>query len=100
MADTGIAIGLDIDDKSIKFVKIKQTGDDVTLLRYDIRDLLPADPAHPESKIKNVSDVIKDIFKGEKPDLPVYVCGFGTNVSLKRATIPDIPQEEIAAAIK
>ncbi len=95
MADTGIAIGLDIDEKSIKFAKIKQTDGDVTLLKYAIRDIPPS-----EDKIKSISGVLKEVFNGEKSDIPVYTSVFGQNVSLKRLMLPEMPQDELIEAIK
>ncbi len=95
MAEIGTAIGLDIDQKSIKFVKIKQTNGDVTLLKYAVRDI-----PQTENNIKAASDILKELFKEERSDTPVYTCAFGMNVSLKRITIPEMPANEIAEAIR
>jgi len=95
MPESGIFIGLDIDEKSVKFVKIKQTNSDISLLKYAVRDV----PAS-ENKISAVSDILKELFKGEKPDTDVYTCSFGTNVSLKRISVPVMPDEEIPEALK
>ncbi|MFH1709642.1 MAG: type IV pilus assembly protein PilM [bacterium] len=89
------AIGLDIDEKSVKFVKLKKTDRDVTLLKYAVREIPLSD-----DKVKAISILLKDLFKTEKPETEVYVCAFGTNISLKRLTIPVMPDEEIADALK
>lgn len=90
-----IAIGLDIDQKSVKFVKLKNTDSETTLLKYAVREIPPSD-----DKVKATSDILKDLFKGERSDTEVYTCAFGTNVSLKHMTVPIMPDEEIAAALK
>ena len=95
MPENGIAIGLDIDEKSVKFVKLKKTDSEVTLFKYAVREVLQS-----EDKVKAISEILKDLFKGEKPDTEVYTCAFGTNVSLKRLSIPVMPDEEIAEALK
>lgn len=90
-----IAIGLDIDERSVKLVKIRETDSEASLLKYVIREI-------PRSgdKINAISDILKDLFKGERPDSEVHACAFGANVSLKRLTIPIMPDEEIADALK
>lgn len=95
MADANTAIGLDIGEKTVKFVKIRQTNGDFTLLRYDIKDI----PSGQE-RIRAVSEILKELFKSEKGDAEVYTCAFGPNVSLKRITIPQMPDGEIASAMK
>jgi type IV pilus assembly protein PilM len=95
VAENGIAIGLDIDEKSIKFVKIKQTDSVTTLLKYAIRDIPSS-----QDKVKTISDILKELFKGEKPDIEVYASAFGPNISLKRIIIPVMPDEEIPEALK
>lgn len=95
MAENGIAIGLDIDEKSVKFVKIKQTNGSISLLKYAVRDIPQID-----DKVKATSEAIKELFKGEKSDIPVYTIAFGPSVSLKRISIPIMPDEEMPDAIK
>jgi len=90
-----MAIGLDIGDKSIKLVKIKQTDSTFSLLSYAVRDIPPSD-----NKVKTTADILKEMFKGEKPETEVYAAAFGANVSLKRITIPIMPDNEIIDAIK
>ena len=95
MPDLGISIGLDIDDKSVKFVKIKQTNGEIVLQKYAVLEIPPS-----EDKIKTVSSIIKKLFQGEKSDAEVYTCAYGANVSLKRISIPVIPDSEIPEALK
>ncbi len=95
MPGNNIVIGLDIDGKSVKFAKLKKTDSETTLLKYAVREVPPS-----EDKIKAVSDILKDLFKGERQDTEVYTCAFGTNVSLKRLTIPVMPDEEIREALQ
>jgi type IV pilus assembly protein PilM len=90
-----IAIGLDIDQKSVKFVKIKNTDSETTLLKYAVREIPPSD-----DNVKTTSDILKDLFRGERSDTEVYTCAFGTNVSLKHLTVPVMPDEEITEALK
>ncbi len=90
-----ISIGLDIDQKSVKFVKIKKTNGDTTLLRYAVRDIPTS-----EDKVKATADILKDMFKGEKADSEVFICAFGTNMTLKHLAIPVMPDEEIPGALK
>jgi type IV pilus assembly protein PilM len=95
MPENGIAIGLDIDEKSVKFVKLNKTDSEVTLFKYAVREV-----PQSEDKVKAISDILKDLFKGEKPDTEVYTCAFGTNVSMKRLSLPVMPDEEIAEALR
>jgi type IV pilus assembly protein PilM len=95
VAENGIAIGLDIDEKSVKFVKIKQTDNEATLLKYAIREVPSS-----QDKVKAISDILKELFKGERPDIEVYASAFGPNISLKRIIIPVMPDEEIPEALK
>jgi type IV pilus assembly protein PilM len=93
--EQNLSIGLDIDEKSVKFVKIRQTGSEIALLKYAVREVPSA-----EDKVKAVSSILKEIFKDEKSDIPVYTNAFGTNVSLKRINIPLMPDSEISEAIR
>lgn len=95
MAGDNITIGLDIDEKSVKFAKIRQTNSDITLLKYAVRDVPPS-----EDKVKAVAEILKEVFKDEKPETEVYACAFGPNISLKRIAIPLMPDEEIANALR
>lgn len=90
-----IAIGLDIDQKSVKFVKLKRTDGETTLLKYAVREIPPSD-----DKVKSTSDILKDLFRGERSDTEVYACALGTNVSLKHLTIPVMPDEQITEALR
>jgi type IV pilus assembly protein PilM len=90
-----IVIGLDIDGKSVKFAKLKKTDSETTLLKYAVREVPPS-----EDKAKSISDILKELFKGERSDTDVYTCAFGTNVSLKRMSIPVMPDEEIKGALQ
>jgi type IV pilus assembly protein PilM len=93
--DSSQIIGLDIDDKSVKFVKLKATNNDVMLVKYAVAEIPPS----PE-KVKSVAEILKGMFKGERSDTAVYLCSFGQNVSLKRITLPNMPDAEIGEAIK
>jgi type IV pilus assembly protein PilM len=95
VADNSIAIGLDIDEKSIKFVKVKQINNEVTLLKFAVRDIPPA----PDRQ-KTVIASLKTLFKNEKPDTEVYTCTSGANVSIKRINIPVMPDSEMPEAIR
>jgi len=93
--ETNVTIGLDIDEKSVKFVKIRRSDSEAVLLRYAVREIPSS-----ENKVKAVADILKELFKGERPDIKVYTCAFGANVSLKRLTIPVMPDDEIKGALQ
>ncbi len=95
MADASTAIGLDIDEKSVKFAKIRQTNGEVTLLKCAVRDIPKEQPRE-----KAVSDILKELFKGEKPDVRVYTSAFGPNIALKRISLPLMPDSEMSEAIR
>jgi type IV pilus assembly protein PilM len=88
-------IGLDIDGKSVKFAKLKKTDSETTLLKYAVREVPPS-----ENKVTAVSNILKELFKGERPDTEVYTCAYGTNVSLKRLSIPVMPDDELREALR
>jgi len=90
-----VAIGLDIDDKSVKFAKLKQTENDIFLLKYAVREISAS-----ENKITATANILKEFFNDEKSDTPVYTCVYGPNVSLKHLLIPVIPDEELNEALK
>ena len=89
-----IVIGLDIDERSVKLVKLKINGIEASLLRYSVLDIPPSD-----DKISAIAGVLKELFRNERSDTEVYVNASGANVSMKRMTIPVMPDEEIKNAL-
>ena len=89
-----IVIGLDIDERSVKLAKLKTTGVEASLLKYSVRNIPPSD-----NKISAIAGILKELFRGERSDTEVYVNASGANVSMKRMTIPVMPDEEIKNAL-
>ena len=95
MPESIVSIGLDIDDKSVKFAKIKQINGQTFLQRFDVKEL----PSSGD-KIAETGKIIKDILKDERSDTPIYLCALGPHLSIRHITIPVIPDDEVAEAVK
>ncbi len=87
-------IGLDIDERSVKLAKLKISGVDVSLLKYSVRNIPLSD-----NKISAIAGVLKELFRNERSDTEVFTSASGANVSMKRLTIPVMPDEEIRNAL-
>jgi len=91
------SIGLDIDDKSVKFITVSEETDKKIITKFSIKEIPPA-----EDRIAATSNVIKEIIAQEKiePGSKVYTCVYGVGPTIRRITLPIMPDAEIPEAVK
>ncbi|MFC1560025.1 type IV pilus assembly protein PilM, partial [Candidatus Margulisiibacteriota bacterium] len=89
--------GLDIDEKSVKFVTLSEQGSKKILTKFAIKEIPPS-----EDKIAATADIIKQIMAEEniKPGSRVFTCVYGVGPTIRRISIPVMPDQEIAEAVK
>jgi len=94
-----IAIGLDVDDKSVKVAEIRQTPSGLAVTKYAIAEVIPSSPS--EDKTTAISNTIKKVFAEHSIDQgEVFSAISGPGVSIRRITVPQMPEEELYGAIK
>lgn len=93
------AIGLDVDDKSVKVVEIRHSVGGSAVTKYAIADVVPFSPA--EDKATSISNTIKKVFAEHSIDAgEVFSAVSGPGVSIRRITVPQMPEEELYGAVK
>lgn len=96
-AKGGKAIGLDIGSHAIKVVEVKARADGFQILNFG-HCLIPQEAQDDDVKI---AGLIRDLMqrqgiKGKQ----VYVAASGSNVAIRRTTLPRMPAAELPEAIK
>ncbi len=90
-------IGLDIGSTAIKVVEVKPKGKSFQITKFGHRPI-PPDVQENDAKI---ADLVRDLLqssgiKGKK----VYLAVSGSNVAIRRTTLPKMPVAELPEAIK
>lgn len=97
MAKGEKAIGLDIGSTAIKVVEVKPKGDGFQIIKFAHR---PIPPEIQENDAK-ITDMIRDLFQSSGiKNKKVYLAVSGSNVAIRRTTLPKMPPAELPEAIK
>jgi len=91
-------IGLDIDEKSIKLIELKKSPLGIALVNYATKDV---EMAGEGSKITSIAKTIRRIIdENGIEENEVYSAVSGPGVSIRRITVPEMPDEELKGAIR
>ena len=92
-------IGLDVDEKSVKLIELKRIPLGYTLTNYAIAEVVPSSPN--EDKATSVSATIREVFDEHSIEAgDVYTAISGPGVSIRRITVPQMPEEELYGAVR
>lgn len=91
-------IGLDVDEKSVKLVEIKKTPQGSTLTNFVIEEI-PA--ASTEDKATQIAKTIRKVVAENAIEAgEVYTAVSGPGVSIRRITVPEMPEDELFGAVR
>ncbi len=92
-------IGLDVDEKSVKLIELRKTPTGYSLVNYAIEEVPPQ--AASADKLQAISETIrKTMTKYSVEPGEVYTAISGPGVSIRRITVPDMPDEELFGAVR
>ncbi len=91
------SIGLDIGSTAIKLVEVKRKGDGFQITKFAHCPI----PPECHGRDDKIADLIRNLFHSKKiKSKKVYLAVSGSNVAIRRATLPKMPPAELPEAIK
>jgi len=92
-------VGLDVDEKSVKLIQLKRTPMGFALMNYAVADVAPASPN--QDKISAIGSTIRRVMSNLSIEATeVFTAISGPGVSIRRITVPQMPEEELYGAIR
>jgi type IV pilus assembly protein PilM len=92
-------IGLDADEKSVKLIELKKSALGLNLVNYAIEEVVPSSPT--EDRLASISATIKKVMSENSIEPgDIYTAISGPGVSIRRITVPQMPEEELYGAVR
>ncbi len=96
-----VTVGLDIENDSVRMVKLRHTRQGLKLMGFAVAELPRSEKGSSETKKREISSTIKKILAEEKvKGHGVISCISGPSVYIQVARFPSLPAKKLREAIK